>query len=968
MMLGTNILNEKLFGSKNQKGTMLLVMLLLNITAFCQHNKTNEEDSIFKKYLNTDVTTKSNFYIVKNNTTSVDCNFKIIRAITSSINIVEISKTNLFTEKNNCIKKIAAANNTWKYSPHVEDKVNKLIKKNNTETFTISVTDVTQFLNKWNRNDFEMVQSIPSQNALVIKCNARFFANNIIPDNEVLYADIYVNPSTEIQLIGYNRSLNKINLTNEIMPAANGNGIIIGIKEKLMDITDIDLQKRINTSTIASAELDNHATVIATLAGGAGNSFYTGKGLAWKCRFYSSTYSNLFPDDGNLLLQNNVTVQNHSYGTIIQNFYGVETVAYDAQTFQNKNIVHIFSSGNKGQEATTQGNYANINGFANLTGNFKMAKNIMTVAATDTAGLIAPFSSAGPLYDGRMAPQIAALGPNGTSDAAALVSGAAAILQQVYKDSNSVLPTAATVKAILYNSADDVAAKGIDYKSGFGALNIFKAIKLIEQRKYENNQLAQNESWVKNIIIPAQAANLKITLCWTDTAALLLNNKALVNDIDIELTETASGNKYFPWVLSNFSNIDSLKLLPKRKRDSLNTAEQISIDFPSAGQYQIKIIGKQIQTISKQAFSIAYSWDSTNVLSFTNPINADDVDRNEDEKLAIKWSVAVLDTNAVGNLAITYNNGATWQPITSSIKLIKQQYKWTIPDTATRAKLKMDCSFGTFFSKDFIIAPVTKLNIAFLCKDSMQLSWNPHVYASSYILSTLLDSAYMKNIVTTSDTSIVLQRTNNVRNIFTIQPSLSNGLWATKSASVDIRSQGVNCYYKTLLADIDGSNVNVMLELSTTINIDSVQFEKINELGVVIEKIEKQMMITNQFIYNTKDRNPTAGRNYYRAKIFLKNGTSFYSEIASVISNGDKFIFIYPNPTRLNQPINYQVKEVVGKLDFIIYDIQGRLLRTQSIATIGKIETKNLAAGIFVFKIVNDNGTVLDTGKFLITN
>jgi Subtilase family/Secretion system C-terminal sorting domain len=966
MGLHTNKLIRKYF---IRVAMSLFILFIANVDAICQYNKTNEEDSIFKKYTNAETVTKSNFYLVKNNPKFANCHFKIIRAITSAINIVEITDKNVFTQKNNCIEKIVGTNNVWKYTPNTGENLNTFIKKNTLQTFTIIVNDLNTFLNKWNKNEFAVIQNIANQNALVIKCNARFFANNIIPDNDVLYADVYIRPTTEIQLIGYNRSLNKINLANESIPNANGNGIIIGIKEKLMDVADIDLQKRVNASTIASTELDNHATVIATLAGGAGNSFYTGKGLAWKCRFYSSTYSNLFPDDANVLVQNNVTVQNHSYGTIIQNFYGAETVAYDAQTWQNKNIIHIFSSGNKGQEANTQGTYANISGFANLTGNFKMAKNIITVAATDTAGVIEPFSSAGPLYDGRIAPQIAALGPNGTSDAAALVSGATAIIQQVYRDSNSnIIPTAAAVKAILYNSADDIGIKGIDYKSGFGALNVFKAIKIIEERKYENNQLAHNENWVKNITVPTQAANLKITLCWTDTAALLQNNKALVNDLDIELTELATGNKYLPWVLSTFSNMDSLKLLPKRKRDSLNTAEQISIDFPTAGQYQIKIIGKQIQTASKQAFSIAYSWDTIYVFNFTNPINADDVDRNEDEKLSIKWNVALPDTNAVGNLAITYNNGVNWQPIASSIKLIKQQYKWTIPDTATKAKLKMDCAFGTFFSKDFIIAPVTKLNIAFFCKDSMQLSWNPHIYANSYTISTLLDSAYLKNIASTSDTSIVLQRNNNIGNIFTVKPLLSNGLWATKSAAVDVRSQAVNCYYKTLLADIDGNTINITLELSTTINIDSVQFEKLDELGKLIEKLEKQKVLANQIVYNTKDKNPTAGRNYYRAKIFLKSGSSFYSGIASVISNGNKFIFMYPNPTRYNQSLNYQVKEVIGAMNFVIYDMQGRLLRTQSIGTSGKIETKNLATGIFVFKIVNDNGTVLDTGKFIITN
>ena len=77
---------------------------------------------------------------------------------------------------------------------------------------------------------------------------------------------------------------------------------------------------------------------------------------------------------------------------------------------------------------------------------------------------------------------------------------------------------------------------------------------------------------------------------------------------------------------------------------------------------------------------------------------------------------------------------------------------------------------------------------------------------------------------------------------------------------------------------------------------------------------------------------------------------------------------MFPNPTRCNQPINYQVKEIASKLDLVIYDIQGRFLQTQSIGTLGKIETKNMAAGIFIYKIVNDNGTLLDKGKFIITN
>ncbi len=234
-----------------------------------------------------------------------------------------------------------------------------------------------------------------------------------------------------------------------------------------MEEADLDLYKRVLPSPIEAPAVTNHATVIATILGGAGNSFYDGRGIAWGCKFFPSSFENLFADDDAILNMNTVTVQNHSYGTIIQQFYGAEAVSYDEHTWLDKNFVHVFSAGNKGTESATEGQYANIPNFANLTGNFKMAKNIITVGAIDNKGNIPAESSAGPLYDGRMAPKLIALGPNGTSDAAAIVSGTIAVMQQVYADSNSLaLPPASLTKAILYNTAEDVYNTGIDYKTG----------------------------------------------------------------------------------------------------------------------------------------------------------------------------------------------------------------------------------------------------------------------------------------------------------------------------------------------------------------------------------------------------------------------------------------------------------------------------------------------------------------------
>src|SRR4030095_10435784 len=121
--------------------------------------------------------------------------------------------------------------------------------------------------------------------------------------------------------------------------------------------------------------------------------------------------------------QYNVSVQNHSYGTGIENFYAADAMAYDASVITRSTLTHVFSAGNSGGSASASGIYTGITGFANLTGSFKMAKDIITVGHTDSFGIVLPLSSRGPAYDGRLKPELVAFGEDGSSGAAAIVSG-----------------------------------------------------------------------------------------------------------------------------------------------------------------------------------------------------------------------------------------------------------------------------------------------------------------------------------------------------------------------------------------------------------------------------------------------------------------------------------------------------------------------------------------------------------------
>lgn len=945
---------------------LLLFPLMLIYTGFAQSTTSKEEENLLQKFQSAK-TGNGHYFLIKKDPSQnfADAGLNIVRTLSANIVVIKGRPANAELRARTIITE---ANNLWKLSPQLLEVYATVNEKE--RSYIVSAFNILQLqidvIEK--KLPIKILRIFEHHQSAIISCKSNFLITHLLADENIIFADAFTAATAEQMVIGYDRTLQHINRLQQEWPEVNGKGTTIGIKEQKMDDDDLDLLKRVQPSTLAAANIEEHASIVATLAGGAGNSFYTGKGVAWQCNFYPSSFANLFPDDAQVLTQNNVWVQNHSYGTLIQNFYGAEANAYDAQTFKNKNLVHVFASGNKGQEAATQGVYSGLNGFGNLTGNFKMAKNVISVAATDTSGNIAGFSSAGPLYDGRLGPQIAALGPSGTSDAAALVSGAVALLQQVYKDSNSqALPPASLVKTILYTTADDIDNPGIDYRSGFGALNIFNAVKLLRQKKYDGGTISQGQTWTKNISLPSQVGQLKVTLCWTDTASAINNFKSLVNDVDLQIVEQSSGTIYQPWCLNQAASTDSLNQLPRRRRDSLNTVEQVTIALPAAGNYQIKIIGREIIGGTAQPFHIAYSWDTLGTFKFTSPVNASDADRNEDANLAIKWESVEADTNKMGQLWVSYNNGTSWKIIAAIVKLSAKKYAWPLPDTASRVKFRMDNGTGSFYSNEFILAPLTKVSVGFLCADSLQLFWNKHIYASSYKIFTLIDSAYLKQIATVTDTTFTLPRSGNGSQIFAVQPVTNVGLFASRSAAIDVTKQGVNCFYKTLLAEDRISQVALILELSTTAKVDSIVFEKLDRNGQVMRMIGKVAVNNSLMIYSMADLLPLAGTNYYRATILLKNGTRIVTETVLVLSTGNKVLFLYPNPAIAGQPIGFQLSNFSPGLTLQITDVIGRLLKTQAIGAAGKIDTRNIVPGLYFVTIFED-GKRLETGKLLIKN
>lgn len=885
----------------------------------------------------------------------------VVRQLDDHVAIVRLKPGLVFNDLKYGLT-IVPANDSWKWSPAFS--ANSKGKNNATDLFIVSGENLEVLLTNIKGSSAQLIQQNKTTNTVIIRCSLEELKKGFLPDPNIIFIDRYIAPSPEVGIIGYDRSFHGTNAIDHTMPGVNGRDIVVGVKEQKMEAQDLDLFKRVLPSPIAHSNTEMHATVIASIIGGAGNSFYDGRGVANHSLFFPSSFSNLFADDASILDNNKVSVQNHSYGTIIQQFYGAEALSYDIAGWLDKKRLHIFSAGNRGQQAATEGPYAGIAGFANVTGNFKMAKDIIAVAAIDNKENIISESSLGPAYDGRLLPQLTALGPNGTSDAAAMVTGAVAVLQQSYKDSNSnQLPPAALIKAILYNNADDIGRRGIDFKTGYGVLNTLESVKQLQQKHYWQSFVSQGQEWTQALNVPAGIAEVKVSLSWTDSASSLNNPRALLNDLDLTLEK--DGIIFQPWVLNHAPHIDSLNKQAIRGRDSINTAEQISVRLPAAGIYTVKVKGSRIAN-GTIPFSISYKLDTLNRFEFTSPQHSSDINYQENTQAFVRWKTNVADTNTTGNLFISFNNGQQWHSIQPNYKIYRNKYLWTVKDTNSIAQFKMETAFGDFYSKTFFLGTVCRPRVDFFCADSFRLSWPKHLYANSYKMFALVDSPYLKHMFTVSDSFYVFHRNEYPQLVWAVEPVLQNGIGATRSLAMDVSLQGVKCFYKTFYHVLQDENrLQLNLELSAAAYADSIYFEQVTVNGTLLRTVGTSSVISNQVLYSAIVNDIPEGTSYWRAKIVLNSGAVVYTDIIEVLSTGRKYVLFYPNPATRQQPLQFILQQGYTQgTQLLLFEASGRLIRHyREMPT--NIDVSDLAPGLIIYKLVKDN-SVLETGKVIL--
>ncbi|GHA73793.1 hypothetical protein GCM10007389_29210 [Pontibacter akesuensis] len=755
----------------------------------------------------------------------------------------------------------------------------------------------------------------------------------------------------ELELKDSDLSANSIAAVHARYPEWNGEGIVVSVKENPFDTTDIDLKDRILASPAFSEAYSTHATTMATIIAGGGNSSPEALGVVWGSSVTSSSFANLMPDETEALKQQQVSVQSHSYGVGVENYYGLESMAYDEQVLAYPELLHVFSSGNSGTATPETGAYAGIAGVANLTGQFKTSKNSLSVGALDKNRTVGTLSSVGPAYDGRVKPELVAHGAGGTSEAAAVASGVAAMVQQAYAAQQSgTLPPAALVKAVLINSADDVGNAHVDFESGYGNIDALGAVETVKSNRFRMGSLATGATDRFILQLPAGTQQLKVTLVWHDAAAAPDAPTALVNDLDLQLKHSGSGEVWLPWVLNAFPHPDSLNKTAIRAADHLNNVEQVTLQQPMAGAYEVHITGHTVPQ-GPQAYSLVYEYTSA-ALSWTYPTPQSSLTAGNSNR--IRWS-----THVSGSARLEYKTSGsdTWTVISDNINLSQTYYDWTAPDILTLAQFRLVTGTQTIISPEFILAPVINPAITLSCGEEVLLQWPAVTGATAYQVYSL-QGHYMQPLLSVKDTVAILAAPAQESGYFAVAPVLA-GAVARRGRSVAYTSEAEVCYIANFLPrQLVMDSVLFDLSLSTTYSLAEVALERLDNGAYTVVQVKP---VTRQTEIILRDASPTTGLNRYRARVTTQQGQQYYSQTEEVFFTRSGFIQVGPNPVVAGQEVAV-VAHGEGVAQLQLYNLLGQQVYTSTDGGVLKtVPTTGLPAGIYILRLLTERGEKLST-------
>ncbi|MFI5204644.1 MAG: S8 family serine peptidase, partial [Flavobacteriales bacterium] len=451
---------------------------------------------------------------------------------------------------------------------------------------------------------------------------------------------------------------------------------------------------------------------------------------------------------------NNLTITSKSYSNGTNAGYTSLASQLDQQIRQMPELIHVFSAGNAGS------------GWSTITGGHKQAKNVMAVANLSYTDGIASSSSRGPAEDGRLKPDISAVGTNvystvdpngyqnlsGTSMACPGVAGVLAQMYHAYKTTHAgTNPNSALIKAAVMNTADDLGNAGPDFIHGWGRINARRAYTLVNNNQYFLGAVAQGANNQHIINVPVGTTQLRVMLYWSDYEGAASASPALVNDMDMVVVDPGA-TTFNPWVLNPFVPT----AVAVQGIDSLNNVEQVTITNPLAGNHTIDITGFSIPQ-GPQEYFIVYEFIKDEVV-VTYPTGREGFNPGTVE--TIRWD----SYGGTGTFLLEYStdSGSVWTTINAAVNTNLRHFDWVVP-VVLSGKVLVRVSRGALTDMSdavfSIIQTPVNLTIDWACPDSMKLSWSAVTGATQYEIS-MLGNKYMDSVAVSDTNSYVFYNTN----------------------------------------------------------------------------------------------------------------------------------------------------------------------------------------------------------------
>jgi hypothetical protein len=582
----------------------------------------------------------------------------------------------------------------------------------------------------------------------------------------------------------------------------DGTGVGVMLQDDGKIGPHIDFEGRIKQQFVNFFGGD-HGDHCAGIIAAAGNLDPKARGNAFDADLYVYSAAPSYPGFSSIpshYFDYDIRVTSTSYSDGCNAGYTSLARSLDLQIINYPSLMHVFSAGNNGSSNCGYGAGA---GWGNITGGHKVGKNVITVANLNYLDNLSGSSSRGPAHDGRIKPDISAKGtdvystlPNdeygnktGTSMSCPGVAGVVTQLFDAYRQlNNGDDPTGGLLKGIVLNTAEDLGNPGPDFRFGWGRINALRAAKVLEENRYEEAELANSESNEHTFEVPENTAQVRVMIYWTDVQASVNSNWALVNNLDMTITDPQS-NEWMPWVLNHYPHPDSLNLPAFRGNDDRNNVEQITIDFPESGTYTLTVDGTSVPQ-GPQTYYVIYEYIPASVV-LTYPFGGEPLTPGETEVL--RWDAFGDDKSFTIELSL--DDGNTWQVIQDNIDGNFRYYEWDVANAITStAILRISDGETTSQSEPFTIIPRPEnITIDWACEDAVHLSWNEITGASGYTVWKLGERVMEMVGTTDINTMIVYDTPANQIDWFSVSANTPDGASGQRAIAVKKNPGVFNC-------------------------------------------------------------------------------------------------------------------------------------------------------------------------------